>query len=514
MNKRPEKAPSAGEVMALIQHAGQVGALADPGIQALAKAVAMNPEDRGLSMMFRERIAPYLVNSQINPDPLRPSPGRESGLSSGNIPIGIIHETGIPYNLPLADLTHTLVVGPTGAGKTNMTCWMLHGLYQKVPVVVITSKSEARMLVNPRIADVAVDIGELRIALFEPPPGLERKYWAYVVVDLFCREFGLQFSRVPFNQASDELVTSFADWSRQRGSACHPTLTNFFDLLCRSRSKYAESVRTAIDGFVRATGPVLDTARGMSMEQLLTRGATVINIASIREDNAARFIVSWLTTWLHEYWRYHGPNDGSVQTVLTLDDAHRFVAAQHDSGVTTITHTLQLTRQAGLRLVLVSQSPSELASNVLSQSGTVFLVGSLHYQRDLQAMGSVFGLAPGAYDRMLNNPRGHFIAIENLNRYQGAFGGCVDLFPSPAMPVSEAARRQAMQPILANLPFEPAIPTNQVMGGGTNAGRGAMPAKVPQMSQDALQLAINVIAYPFDFLSDHKARTGLIGGAW
>jgi hypothetical protein len=501
------------EVMALLKQAEQCGALADPGIQSLVTAVAMNPSERGLAMMLRERMAPYLMRSQLNPDPFRPSPGPASGLSGGELSVGVIHETNLPYRLPLAELVHTLIVGPTNAGKTNLLYWLLQGLYQKVPVVVVTAKQEARMLAAPRIADGVLAVEELRIALFEPPPGMAPKPWAYRVVDLFCREYGLQFSRVVFSEVVDTLVDAFSALSRQQGEPLYPTLANVLDLLGRSRSKYAESVRTAIDGFIRTTGPIFHTARGMSMARLLTQGTTTINIEGIPDDNAARFIVSSLLSFLHVYWRHNGPCDGSVQGVLVLDDAHRFLSRQaENNAITNISHMLQLAREAGLRLIMVSQSPSELAANVLSQSACIYQVGSFGFEPDKRAMAAVFGLPPSAHDRLLNNPRGEFIAIEHLNRYQGAFGGCVERFPDPAQPVTEADRRQAMQHLLAQLTFEAAVPTGAALNSGNRGVAGAMPAKTPQLSDDARKLALTVITNPFVCFAEHKARINLSGG--
>jgi len=513
-NKKKPDGPSPHDLLRLVQETEGCGALNDDYVRSLVELYVLCPEDRDLRAQIDERLRPFALNHQVNPDPLRPYPDPDFGLHLGDILIGTIHESGLRYRIPLPFLVHTLIVGPTGQGKTNLVYHILSALYTHVPALLVTVKPEGRLLAPPQVADVVINLDELKLALFEPPPGMGRTRWAKQVLDLFCSAYELQFSRVLLNRSMDTLNSGFDAYSGAQGDAYFPTFQNVLDCLRPSHSKYKESGYTAMDGFLRATDDIFNASQGMSLERLLTGHTCVLNIAGIVDERAARFVVDWFMAWLRTYYEINGPHDGSPQFVLVLDDAHRFLSAKNErDALSPIAHQYLLARQAGLRIVAVSQCPSDLAPAVLSQSGIVIQVGSLSYQRDLDTMGSTFGLAPRDRTRLLANSVGEFIAHENLNRCHKTFGGVVDLFPQPATPVTEADRKRILQSVLATLPHTPGLLTAQVMGSAASQTSGVIPARTPQISQNALALATDVLAHPFDFLSDHYARLTLQGGA-
>ena len=93
----------------------------------------------------------------------------------------------------------------------------------------------------------------------------------------------------------------------------------------RKRSKYSEGAATVLDVIVRSTGDVFECSQGMPVEKLLLSGSTVLLITGIADDKVAGFFIDWLMDYAYAYFRENGPDDGTPQFVLALDDAHRWL---------------------------------------------------------------------------------------------------------------------------------------------------------------------------------------------
>ena len=179
-----------------------------------------------------------------------------------------------------------------------------------------------------------------------------------------------------------------------------------------------------------------------------------------------------------------------------------------------IIQLLFLIRQPGLRLVSVSQSPSDLAPAILSQSGLVIQVGGMASDKDVRAMAAALGLSHEQAACLPHLGCGEFIARVNMGRYTKPFRGTFHLFPQPRRPFSEADRIAHMQTFLNSLSSFPAIPFDKVVRTLNPQNHGpAVPARVPSgVSVNARDLAYDVLSHPYDFLKPRYDRLHLSGG--
>jgi hypothetical protein len=470
------------------------------------------PNDAELRRSLHETLQPYRVRNITDPDPLRPYPSFHVGLHDGDLEVGAIHETDVPWRIPVDRLPHMCISGMTDSGKTSLILGLLEQL--TLPFLLITLKSDiAHLLFDPHVVRQAFMFSELRLSLFTPPPGLTAERWSRYVIDFLVRDLGLQYGRVLLDECIGELLGFYAEYSRIKGAAFYPTLRNLLATVKRRRSKYGESTAAALEMACNALGNTVEYSQGWDLTSLFLNTASALAIDSVPHANAARFYVDVLMEFLHASLRALGPNDGTPQFLAVLDDGHRYMAkANERDAMTPLSDHLLIVRQAGLRYWPVSQSPSDVARAVLSQSGIIIQVGPMTAVDDVRAIAGALGLPPSAIERLQKTNMREFVARENLGRCKQTFGGKVRELVRSGIPITDAHRLACMQPIYDALPSHPAIPLQEVEKTLGLDVKGAVPAvKVSPKQADAKKLAMDILAHPWDFVTERYTRLGFSG---
>ncbi|NUM55766.1 MAG: ATP-binding protein [Candidatus Hydrogenedentes bacterium] len=499
----------------LVDEANELGALQESAIQGWAAAAAVSPDDSDVREILSQSMHAFRVRQIVDPDPFRPYPGPETGLDQGDIEVGGVNESALPWRIALQDLPHALIVGPTGGGKTSLIVGILEQLAGRLPFMYITWKTDAaRLLVDPPILRRAFLLQELKISAFTPPPGTDPLVWGRLIIELFAAVYGLQYSRALLVEFHDTLQDLYGKYRQRTGTPTTFTFRDLYELSLRKKSKYSEGLQAALDRLMAATGPVFDCSSGMDLSSALLRHPSLVMIPNLHEGCAARFVVDFLMEYAHAYFLKNGPNDGSPQFAFCLDDAHRFLSQSAESnGLTPLSHRYLIARQAGLRFIVASQCPYDLAMPVSSQSGVIVQVGPLSHAKDLQAVGNALGLPPAHWDRLTKPVSGEFVARENLGRYAKPFAGVVRRFPGSSFPFSDADRRRLMDPVLRSLPWKPRVLLDVVERTVTRPAAGVVPARMPgRVSVRARALAQDVLTHPWDLLAVRNARLKHKGG--
>ena len=512
--RNPDQDPrSRHEIERLVDEAHALGALDDPNIASLLCGLQACPSDSEFLRSLQEALQPYRVRSITTPDPLRPYPDFVSGLADGHLEIGITHETGVPWRIPVDRLPNMCISGMVDSGKTSLILGLLEQL--TLPFLLITLKSDiAHLLFDPPIVRQAFMFSELRLSLFAPPPGLTAERWSRYVIDFLVRDLGLQYGRVLLDECIGELLGFYSEYSRIKGAAFYPTLRNLLAAVKRRRSKYAESTAAALEMACNALGGTVEYSQGWDPTSLLLKSASALAVNSVPHADAARFCIDVLMEYLHASLRALGPNDGTPQFLTVLDDGHRYMAkANERDAMTPLSDHLLIVRQAGLRYALVSQSPSDVARAVFSQSGIIIQVGPMTAADDVRTIAGAMGLPPSAIERLQQTNQREFVARENLGRCKQAFGGKVRELVRTGIPITDAYRLACMQPLYNALPSHPAIPLQQVEKALGLDVKGVVPAvKVSPKQTDAQTLAADILAHPWDFVTERYTRLKLSAG--
>ena len=399
-------------------------------------------------------------------------------------------------------MSHFLITGPTGAGKSYALYGQLHDIDGRVPYLLITPKEDTcRFLIDPAIADRVIRFEELRLSLFSPPDGVDAEQWHLTVVELICRVWRLQFSRSVLHQCVDELRHEFETKSQSAREELSFTILDLLERVRTKKGKYSEGAATVLDMLHRATGPVFECSQGWDIHESLLSGSTILLIPHIADDSVARFIVDWAMEYSYADLRTNGPDDGSPQLYFAIDDAHRFLSAKAEKdALTTLSHKYLIVRQAGIRIMAVSQCPEDLAPAVISQSNVILQVGGLAHEDQVRTMGRAFGLKQQDWGALKSVNRGEFIALERLGRYHNPLSGQIKRFPTPTRPFTESDRLARMKPILDGYSWKPRLVSNRA-----KSSTAILP---PPISNEAMSLALDVLSFPYEFMTARYHRLG------
>ena len=330
--KKSDITPSMEPLMQLVDDVNALGAIEDDGIASLLYALLSQPDDKEIQQTLEEALTPYRLRHAILPDPLRPYPGVEYSLDQGEIDLGIINESNLPWRLPLHALPHTTILGTTGGGKTNTLYNILKSVHGRVPCLFISHKeNDARLLADPPILDYAYRFDELHLSLFNPPPGENPRSWHQNVIEILCTAFLLQYSRTLLYEGCDTLLSRYDRHNQQQGTQCMFTPSELKYLIAPRKTKYTESATTILDRITRSTNHVFECAEGYSLSDLFLQGSVHLDISGINNDAVAKFIVEWLIEWLYVWHVHNSPNDGQLRFLLILDDAHRFLSKRSNT---------------------------------------------------------------------------------------------------------------------------------------------------------------------------------------
>jgi len=509
-NDRREQQEQAA-LIRLIQEAHELGALNEPAIRRYFEVATLGAPNRDLLNLMNEVLTPFRTNHLINPNPFRPLPGRHANLI-GDVEVGRIHETGVPYALSSAAYPHVVIVGPTGHGKSSLLFGLLEQSGAQLPYLLVTHKREdARLLVDPPIADQALDAVNQKFSLFTPPcPEEDAGAWHQKVIHLFAAAFNLKFATTLLYRACDHLRARTEQHARQTGKSVSFTPRQLLHVVSEMKSKYVDSCVNALERLCRTTKGMFECSAATPLNNVFLNKRSILIISNLRDDQSATFFVEWFITWLYTYLLHQDRVDDRPVMNICFDDAPRFVSKRHASAeVTPLDELFFLVHHARLRLTVVTQAPAQLADSVLSQAGLVIQVGALRHMHDIHVMAEALGLSRANANRLHSAQRQEFIARDE--RYPRPFSGVVRHFPPPSQPFTEHDRKRLMQPILDALTWQPAIPLHQMES--VLQTRTTTPVKKSEdlLSDDARRLALDILATPFAFLNERYTRLELSG---
>ena len=371
-------------------------------------------------------------------------------IASANLELGLIQQHGKDthdaYAISLDDLAkHGVVVGVTGSGKTTTVMNLLDRVVDagKSFLVIEPAKREYRALRNALAGRTDLRIytlGNENVAPFRLNPfefeTTDEPGSASVVnhIDFLKAVFNAAFilyAPMPYvlEMALHEIYEDKgwdlasgqnirlpeSEWPKRHLYPIFPTLTDLYRKVevVTDRLGYDGRVEQDVKAGLKARigsmrigskGLMLDTARGISMQQLLSV-PTLLELEDIGGDDEKTFLMGLLLAKLYEYRRLQaasGMRLSGLQHVIIFEEAHRLLK-NTDTQVSTessnlrgqaievFTNMLSEVRAYGQGVLVAEQIPAKLAPDVLKNTN-LKIAHRIVAQDDRESVGQTMNL--------------------------------------------------------------------------------------------------------------------------
>jgi len=410
-----------------------LGALLDPSQQKDINAVAR--------AMAAELLDETYTGKHIL---LEPPPARSV---EGEYPLGTVIYAGTPagiFGLRGIDLPqHLLILGRSGAGKTNVGYWLVWNfLRARKPFMVFDWRKNYRHFLNrPEGKDILLfTLGEdesLSFNPLHPPPDLSRSQGeAYIrdIVSVVCTTYLPGHHLLSTRGVEYLFLKTIEQFTNEKKP---PTFNDIRLHLegYRSRSREMDwKVSAENILFKLTTGPVgrLFNSTGTSTLGDILNQPVILELDSLGSDTDRAVFTKTFLLWLY-YLRLAEGKSGTFKHALIIEEAHNTFLHRPDGGQSVHDMMIRVMRDLGQSLVLLDQNPSMLSIPALGNTGTTICL-NLKHGDDLKAAGKSLTLPPEDWEYTGKLPFGQAI-VKQQGRWPGPF-----LVHFPGFPVPKAEK--------------------------------------------------------------------------
>ncbi|MEM2234049.1 MAG: ATP-binding protein [Nitrososphaerota archaeon] len=268
---------------------------------------------------------------------------------------------------------HLAILAITGRGKSNLLALLAKRVAEKNGTMVIV--------------DYHAEYGDLRIPKLKVsvPKLNPRHLTAEELADVIGVRQNAERQRGVLGEVVDKGVRTATDfWGELRERL--ELLAESDEALAQHRY-VAVRLKEIVERALRIWGPIFDTGARSLIDQIFPNRINVLDVSGFTESQA-QVLVSHLLEELLEDRKDAVRGDPDVRfrspVIVAIEEAHVFIpSGEHTPCADVIARIAREGRKFGLSLILVSQRPSRLNADVVSQVGSLAVSGLTH-PRDQQ----------------------------------------------------------------------------------------------------------------------------------
>ena len=273
-------------------------------------------------------------------------------------------------------IKHFLIVGMTGAGKTNLGFQILKELVKhKKPFLIFDWKRNYRDLKqlsefkNLKVIRIGSPECDFKFNPLIPPSGVHPKHWMAMLIDVIKHAFFVAHGVEYFiRKGIDYLYEQFGIYE---GKKEYPTFKDLEKILrkefVRGREMlWMSSVKRVLASltFSGLLGEVLNVRQHEAIDKLLEQNVIIEmdNLATIEKI----FFIEALLLWIYEYRKLECKREKFKHCIL-IEEAHHVLSKKKESsfGEETIIETIiRMIREFGESVIVIDQEPKKVSDSI------------------------------------------------------------------------------------------------------------------------------------------------------
>lgn len=277
-----------------------------------------------------------------------------------------------------AMLSHIGVFGRTGTGKTNFCLALLGQLRQKnIPFLILDWKRNYRDLLaetdDLRVYTVGRSVAPFSFQPMIPPPGTSPTIWLKLLIDILAAAYyvgeGVKYLLM---KATDAVYREAGVYTGQ--PKAWPTfrnvqawLENYHPANARESQWMISTMRTLQCLCYGEMGRVVNQKQQTSLDDLL-RHNVVLELDALTQTDKTFFSEAFLL-WVHHF-RMQESGRETLKHVIVVEEAHHLLKASKTETESIMEITLREIRELGQGILLIDQTPSQIAPTALANTGT------------------------------------------------------------------------------------------------------------------------------------------------
>jgi len=391
--------------------------LLGPKADALKTAYILgSAESRRAIEAWLQVAAAQKLNKRVGSTPvLLPPPSPETVQGPFTIGTVLYHDRELyPVGLDArALMSHIGVFGRTGTGKTNFCLALLKQLSNRgIPFLIFDWKRNYRDLLagasDLRVYTVGRSVVPFSFQPLIPPPGTTPTIWLKLLIDVTASAYyvgeGVKYL----------LMKAIDGVYRETGvyTGSPKVWPTFRDILAwledykpanaRESQWMISTLRTVESLCYGEMGRVINTPRQTPIEKLLKYNAVLELDALTQTDKT--FLTEALLLWIHHFRMQEGGRE-TLKHVIVIEEAHHLLKESEASAESIMEITLREIRELGQAIVLIDQTPSQIAPTALANTATkVFL--NLPHRTDINTAAAALLLTNDQKDYLGQLPVG------------------------------------------------------------------------------------------------------------
>jgi DNA-binding MarR family transcriptional regulator len=274
-------------------------------------------------------------------------------------------------------------------------------IYQKIPVLIFDWKRDYRGLQKLINAEVYDFVGN-NLFTFNPlKPSGSPSQWVKEIANIMAEVIsGGIYASGSFSIYVDILDQLYRDNGVYDGSTAFPTIFEVLETLesysqrvglsDRQKNWVASASKLFKSLAVGKTREAFSVREGISLDEILSK-PVVIELDGLGDQKAKAFFISVLLQKIRNYRMMRSERD-VLKHVIVIEEAQNCLAVKHEAS-TTITTTYREIRSMCEGIISITQIPSELSKDALTNTNTFFVLKLVHRDDKLTAC-NLLGLAP------------------------------------------------------------------------------------------------------------------------